>query len=329
MALELSICIPTYNRKRYLEVLLNLLIPQVELYVEKVEIVIVNNASTDDTNSYINSLSKTHKFIRVFHNTTNIGFDGNTIKCIQHAKGKYAALLSDDDVYLSPIIPTILNVINVKGYCLICLNYYSFNTDFTKISKTFVSQIDKEFSRGYEIINYPTVGHFSGFVYNTKLALQYLNSVEHIISTRLYFLALAVKIAANSNLPSFYIGKRLLAVRISNSEIIEEINVCCINYYKIFYESNQIQEISQADLKVKINEIMSILPRKFIKQASRADTAEIMYLSEQLNILYNNILYYKIVIKPLIYLSKNSTFRVIYRKIYNIYKKYKLWRKVI
>ena len=96
--MTLSICIPTYNRLPFLKELLPAILGQVDsgrAEVE-VEVVVSDNASTDDTADYLRSLS--NPCLRWWTNETNIGGDRNFLKCVAEARGEYVWLFGDDDI---------------------------------------------------------------------------------------------------------------------------------------------------------------------------------------------------------------------------------------
>lgn len=106
----LSICIPTYNRARYLSDVIAQLLPQISgLPDDEVELLVSNNASTDKT---IDILSQIHApNFRYWTNPTNIGGDRNFLKCIEEARGEYVWLVGDDDSILPTAVKTILSAI--------------------------------------------------------------------------------------------------------------------------------------------------------------------------------------------------------------------------
>ena len=114
--LLLSICIPTYNRAECLDINVRSIVDQIILSkLEKiVEVVIVSNASTDNTDEVADQFVKSYSFIRYIKNVSNLGIDGNIYKCTVVAKGKYVHLLSDDDMIINNGIVKILNLISVN-----------------------------------------------------------------------------------------------------------------------------------------------------------------------------------------------------------------------
>jgi glycosyltransferase involved in cell wall biosynthesis len=93
----LTIAIPTFNRCEYLVELLPELVTQVsQEEAGQVEIVIVDNASTDETSKLLtkNFADK----VRYQRNPINIGADLNFLECIKVARGNYVWLFGDDEM---------------------------------------------------------------------------------------------------------------------------------------------------------------------------------------------------------------------------------------
>lgn len=92
----LSICIPTYNRKNYLQALLNDIIEQLNQYNKGFfEIIISDNASDDGTEIMVKELAKVCRQICYYKNRSNIGFDKNVLNVLDKAKGRFCWTLSD------------------------------------------------------------------------------------------------------------------------------------------------------------------------------------------------------------------------------------------
>jgi len=92
----LSICIPTYNRARYLRILLNDIHNELSNFPFTYEIIISNNASSDDTDEVVNSwLTKLP--INYIKQTKNLGATGNMAEAYACASGVFLMYLADDD----------------------------------------------------------------------------------------------------------------------------------------------------------------------------------------------------------------------------------------
>ena len=90
-----SIVIPTHNRK---EMLLRLLRSILESSYTKLEIIVIDDASTDGTSNAIKTLFTNEDKIRVIRNSKNLYAAGSRNVGIKHAKGKYIFFIDDDNV---------------------------------------------------------------------------------------------------------------------------------------------------------------------------------------------------------------------------------------
>lgn len=87
----LTIVIPTFNRKDSLKNMLKSFLP---IQLTSVEILIVDNFSTDGTWEWLNQ-KKNKLGLKVIQNSANLGIEGNIIQSLQQSAGKYIWLLSD------------------------------------------------------------------------------------------------------------------------------------------------------------------------------------------------------------------------------------------
>jgi abequosyltransferase len=125
----LSIFIPTYNRGYLIGETLDSFIEQVSKY--RIQIVISDNCSTDDTSEVIERYKSKYPYIKYSKNETNVGFDGNVIKMADLVDTKYCWLFGDDDIINEGAIDTIMNLIE-KKYDLIVVNASLKSIDLSK-----------------------------------------------------------------------------------------------------------------------------------------------------------------------------------------------------
>ena len=90
---KISVCIPTFNRAKYLEELLDILI---KLLNQIYEIIVVDNNSTDNTPELFKS--EKYKNVKFFQNQENIGMVNNWNRCLELASGDYIIIVHDDDI---------------------------------------------------------------------------------------------------------------------------------------------------------------------------------------------------------------------------------------
>ena len=106
----LSICIPTYNRAEYLAKSLDSLICLPEFNTSEVEVVISDNASTDDTKQVVKNYSDKYKNIYYYRNDVNIR-DKNFPTVVQLANGIFRKLCNDSLLYSKDYLSYLLDVI--------------------------------------------------------------------------------------------------------------------------------------------------------------------------------------------------------------------------
>lgn len=96
----LTIAIPQYKRRRYLEVGLESLFAQT---FSDFEILISDDKSPDDSNEIIPGvLERCGRFYRYYAQPDNLGYDRNVRFCLSNARGRYVMLLGNDDAIASP-----------------------------------------------------------------------------------------------------------------------------------------------------------------------------------------------------------------------------------
>lgn len=94
----LSICIPTYNRCEYLKKSLESIIKQQPFIKGKIEVVISDNASTDNTEAVAEEYTAKYAHIKYFKNDENI-YDKNFPLVLSRASGVLRRLSNDTLIY--------------------------------------------------------------------------------------------------------------------------------------------------------------------------------------------------------------------------------------
>lgn len=91
----ISILIPVYNREMIIAETVESAMRQT---YTNIEIIIVDNASTDGTYDVIRRLAVLDERIKFFRNEENIGPVRNWLRCVQEASGAYGKILWSDDL---------------------------------------------------------------------------------------------------------------------------------------------------------------------------------------------------------------------------------------
>lgn len=89
-----SVCIPNYNYGHFIEMAIK---SACEQSYSNIEVVVVDNASTDQSIDIIASLQQKYQF-RFVRNERNIGMVENFNKCMELSNGEFVLFLSSDDV---------------------------------------------------------------------------------------------------------------------------------------------------------------------------------------------------------------------------------------
>lgn len=100
----LSIAIPTYNRANYLDRCLDSITRQIVEIDYQVELLVVDNASTDHTFEIVEKYIKRGFQIKYSKGETNKGIDYNILQCYHLSKGKYVVAFGDDDILYDGVL---------------------------------------------------------------------------------------------------------------------------------------------------------------------------------------------------------------------------------
>jgi len=328
----LSISIPTYNRPFLLKELLLNLCKSSNQY--EIDINIFDNSTNNSTEKLIDNIKHKFNFLNYTKNLTDLGYVGNQIKCLESSKSIYTAFICDDDIYTNDAIPTIINCINSNDeLSFIALNYYSFKGDYKIIRRQdFAPTNDVSFERAYDILNYPSVGHFSGFIFNTKIAQKELNELKNRYNKNLTktfekYRGVVTHIAnlslAKSKMKSYFIGKRVLAAREPETidyDLLYHLNYDNLKYYKELLDKKIIKD---SDYKYKKKLVLKSLPKAIFIESSIKSIEEYKILIKKFDSLLSGEYVYYIFIRPLFYISQFSFIKFFWKIFYKYYKIYK------
>jgi abequosyltransferase len=148
----LSICIPTYNRAECLRKCLSGLLPQIDNeLVDIIEVIVSDNASTDNTQEIVLDYSSYKNF--AYHkNQTNLGMDGNFYACYKYAKGKFIWVFSDDDFLLPNALHLIVNFLQANRNIGVCYLSSEWAEDIETANISVIRKLDEEFCSSQEFI---------------------------------------------------------------------------------------------------------------------------------------------------------------------------------
>lgn len=121
---KVSLIVPVYNVKNYLERCVKSIINQTE---KDIEIILVDDGSTDGSSLICDELAERDNRITVFHKA-NGGLSSARNCGIERAKGKYLCFIDSDDIISPYFVEHLLTLIE-KYNCDIAVGRYEFFTE--------------------------------------------------------------------------------------------------------------------------------------------------------------------------------------------------------
>ncbi len=125
----LSICIATRNRGAYIGATLGSIVSQA---TDEVEIIVLDGASTDNTEEVVRFWEQRFPRLRYFRQPTAMGIDRDFAKAVELARGKYCWLFCDDDLLKSGAIRVVLDALKAD-YALVIVNSEVWNADLSEL----------------------------------------------------------------------------------------------------------------------------------------------------------------------------------------------------
>jgi glycosyltransferase involved in cell wall biosynthesis len=139
--ISVSVIICTYNRARYISQAIKSVVEQ---DYKNIEIIVLDDASTDETESIVRSINDPR--IKYFKNEKNIGIAANRNVGLAKATGKYIAMLDSDDVWLdaNKISKQVAFLESDKRYALVGTNMITIDSSDKKIGSVGFYESDPE-----------------------------------------------------------------------------------------------------------------------------------------------------------------------------------------
>jgi len=127
--IKLSICIATFNRASFIGATLESMISQMTSICE---IVVSDNASTDNTEQIVTEHARTFDRLRYIRQPTNNGLDRNFNSAVENARGEYCWLMTDDDLLKDGAVDHVLNALH-RNPSLVIVNVEFRNFDMSML----------------------------------------------------------------------------------------------------------------------------------------------------------------------------------------------------
>ena len=121
--MKVSIIVPVYNSEKYLKRCIDSLINQT---MSDIEIIIIDDCSSDGSKDIINSYAKKDKRIKVIRNKKNMGIGYNRNLGIKFATGEYISFIDSDDWANETMCDKMYEKAKKEGLDLVLCNYNRF-----------------------------------------------------------------------------------------------------------------------------------------------------------------------------------------------------------
>jgi len=112
-----SICVPVYNEDRYLRMTLESLVAQ---DYSNIEIIISDNASSDNTSAICKEFAALHSNIRYHRFDENYGARINGLYTLEHSTGKYLMIAGGHDLWNPTFVTKSVNVMENNPDAALC-----------------------------------------------------------------------------------------------------------------------------------------------------------------------------------------------------------------
>jgi len=213
----LTIAIPTYNRAIYLRELLSVLFDQL-IAEPRVELIISDNASPDETPSLVEEFQNRGLKIRSIRNETNIGADGNFLQCFERARGKYFWLFGDDDIVVQGGVDTVLSLLERKDHNLVYVNSFPLEDSHRSgISQVKINAIEMQNAKSFASRVHIFFTFISGNIINKERVLRKNQfPFAELLGTNLIQLGWTYA-ALNDFESGLFISDKLIGARVNNT----------------------------------------------------------------------------------------------------------------
>jgi abequosyltransferase len=214
----LTIGIPTFNGSKYIREAIESVISQVDdRFAKSVEILVSDNASTDDTGRIINEcIGRAEITVAYVCNEVNVGYDRNVDNLFKHAKGKFLWLLGDDDYLVNGAITKFFEIIEKHSDLSVILLSVQFldivtgkTNQMVKFDKDYLSRDGDDFFQKCEW----GASALSSLV--IRKADWNLQSLSNYFGSQWIHIAGIVHILSHHK-PSYIVSNIMVIVRVSN-----------------------------------------------------------------------------------------------------------------
>ena len=177
---KVSIIVPAYNTEKYINKCLTSLINQT---YKNIEIIVVNDGSTDNTKEIVENFAYSDDRIKLF-NIENSGVSNARNFAIKNSTGNYIAFVDSDDYISSNYIEIMLSCALENNLDLVCCNFQKISENKTqkkyKIKKVKTKIYNKtEYLKEIFTGNLLTFALTTSKIYKKELMNEFIGNIVH------------------------------------------------------------------------------------------------------------------------------------------------------
>ena len=205
----LTIAIPVYNGGQTIGRLLDSISGNLVSFPE-VEVIILNNASGDNTLHVVEGFKSKIVNLKVITHDVNIGPDLNFIRCVELAKHDYVWIIGDDDIMAAGAVSDVLTILQTQhNLSAIVCNYSLRPDDNVEVCERVINLFnDKTTTTPLELVN--AAGLHMNFLSSTIHSREKFLSVNFDRYKNTYWLQLGVFLEYAANGLVYIINKPII-----------------------------------------------------------------------------------------------------------------------
>ena len=200
---DISVIIPCYNADKYIQRCVNSIINQT---LTNIEIIIINDCSTDNSFNIVNSLVKSDSRIKLINNLSNIGQGKSRNIAIDYARGKYLTFIDADDyIYYKNYFKDCIDFIVQTSSDILITPYIRIKDNIEKRDHIFVEKLTStKASSKFLNREFGTHGSCGKFYKTNLIKNNNITFAEYGYSQDVIFVFNALKNSTNINTIDYY-----------------------------------------------------------------------------------------------------------------------------
>ena len=216
----LTIVIATFNRGRFLKRLLESIVPELRKHADAVEVLIVDDGSTDNTPEVIAKFVGGPLPIRSLRNPKNLGLDGNLRYSFLQATTEYVWLFGDDDVMLEGALDRLVSLLRRYRVSFVHVGAFDFRGEFAPQRKRFQHLGPTRLTDRVDMIT--TVHHLLTYITRGVINKQALMAAQPDSTFDQYMGSIINQMcfvfgAIKTDLPCLIVAESIIACQLNNS----------------------------------------------------------------------------------------------------------------